>query len=133
MGREGECGEGSGSRKRQRPRLPFTGRVGRAARSRRGSQAHASLLGPLEVSKVGLRGVGAEGAGSHVQTLVGQVGRMEGPEGLCICLSPALGHSPILLLPPVHQPAASQSSPFPESCRGSHLPQPPRESLLNLL
>lgn len=128
-GREGECGEGSGSRKPLPPRSPFTGRADRAAGSLRGSQGHASLPSPLEVSKVGLRGVGAEGAGSHARTLEGQVGRKEGPEGLCICREPGPGRSPILLLPPLHQPAASQSSPFPESCCGSHLLQPPRETL----
>ena len=103
------------------------GRTGRAG-SLRGSQGHASLPSPLEVSKVGLRGVGAEGAGSHPRTLEGQVGRKEGPEGLCTGREPAPGHSPILL-PPLHQPAASQSSPFPESCCGSHLLQRPTETL----
>ena len=103
------------------------GRTGR--QDLRGSQGHASLPGPLEVSKVGLHGVGAEGAGSHARTLEGQVGRKEGPEGLCTGREPAPCRSPILLLPPLRQPAASQSSPFPESCCGSHLLQPPRETL----
>lgn len=93
-GREGECGEGSGSRKQQPPPSPFTGRADRVAGSFQGSQAHASLPDPLEVSKVGLRGVGAEGAGSHVRTLVGQVSRMEGPEGLCTSREPSPGPQP---------------------------------------
>ena len=88
MVRGAEVGSGSGHVCRSQ------GGWARPAGSQRGSQAHASLLGPLEVSKVGLRGVGAEGAGSHVQTLVGQVGRMEGPEGLCICREPGPGPQP---------------------------------------